>query len=169
MSNEQKMLFVMFVTFCVDPRDPCQWLKSSVPLALVRTLYRDPHPCLPPCYLQKTKQVQYSSYYHYLLFLFLQKSKYRHTSQTVPDQINIIHLQTANWYKFMINGHCEKIYKAWRTSGGQWNTLKEAQLYFFFFLKSKKPMKTSHLLFFCEKFLWIFALSIFVVFCSLFY
>lgn len=40
------------VTSCVGPADLCQWLKSLVLSALVKTLYQDRHPCLPPSYLQ---------------------------------------------------------------------------------------------------------------------
>ena len=38
---------------CAGPADPCQWLKSSVLLDLVRTPSQDPRPCLPPCYLRR--------------------------------------------------------------------------------------------------------------------
>lgn len=52
------MLYCMFViTFCADPKGPCQWLKSSIPSALEGTPYQDPRPCLPPCYLRKWEKL----------------------------------------------------------------------------------------------------------------
>lgn len=53
----------LFITFCVDPVSLCQWLKSSVLSVLVKTLCQDPHPCLPPCYLQTTHCSYFFTFY----------------------------------------------------------------------------------------------------------